>query len=117
MKAVAFRKPAVAFFRMPVLRPDIVGKARRRCDFRLLHPLSRQCNPYVDRAGSAAAISGQPEYHGDTIRGQDRVLCSHSYGEDILERLRESGFREARIESPDAELWWGLGIKVIVATK
>lgn len=58
-----------------------------------------------------------PEYHGDTIRGQGRVLCFRNYGRDILRRLRDAGFCEARLISADSTSWWGLGVEVIVATK
>lgn len=57
----------------------------------------------------------EPEYHGDVIRGQGKVLCFRNYGLDILDRLRESGFRSARFESPDRNSWWGFGTEVVVA--
>lgn len=57
----------------------------------------------------------EPEYHGDVIRGQGKVLCFRNYGLDILDRLRESGFRSARFESPDRSAWWGFGTEVVVA--
>jgi SAM-dependent methyltransferase len=69
----------------------------------------------------AALVDGElrhllePEYHGDVIRGQGKVLCFRNYGLDILDRLRESGFRSARFESPDRSSWWGFGTEVVVA--
>jgi SAM-dependent methyltransferase len=57
----------------------------------------------------------EPEYHGDVIRGHDRVLCFRNYGLDIVDRLRNSGFREAQLVSLDCSAWWGFGTKVIVA--
>ena len=57
----------------------------------------------------------EPEYHGDVIRGQGRVLCFRNYGLDILDRLRESGFRESRLVPAECGAWWGIGTKVVVA--
>ena len=34
----------------------------------------------------------EPEYHGDQIRGQGRVLAFRNYGLDITERLESCGF-------------------------
>lgn len=59
----------------------------------------------------------EPEYHGDVVRGFGKVLCYRNYGRDILERLREAGFRQARLMPPDEKAWWGLGVKVVVAEK
>jgi len=33
-----------------------------------------------------------PEYHGDRIRGQGKVLAFRNYGQDIVERLNKCGF-------------------------
>lgn len=57
----------------------------------------------------------EPEYHGDVIRGHGRVLAFRNYGLDIVDRLRESGFRDARMEPADCSAWWGFGTKVVVA--
>jgi SAM-dependent methyltransferase len=35
----------------------------------------------------------EPEYHGDRIRGQSRVLAFRNYGLDIVERLEKVGFQ------------------------
>ena len=59
----------------------------------------------------------EPEYHGDAIRGQGRVLCFRNYGRDILQRLRDIGFRESRLVPADPLSWWGLGTEIVVATK
>lgn len=56
-----------------------------------------------------------PEYHGDAIRGQGRVLVYRDYGRDIVDRLRRCGFGTAAIMDVDDSRWWGLGRKVIVA--
>lgn len=58
-----------------------------------------------------------PEYHGDAIRGQGRVLCIRNYGADILERLLGCGFDAARIEHADVVPWPGFTQRVIVAEK
>jgi SAM-dependent methyltransferase len=57
----------------------------------------------------------EPEYHGDVIRGHGRVLCFRNYGLDIVERLKQSGFRDARLEPADRSTWWGFGTKVVIA--
>lgn len=57
----------------------------------------------------------EPEYHGDVIRGHGRVLAFRNYGLDIVDRLKASGFREARLEPADRAGWWGFGTKVVVA--
>lgn len=43
-----------------------------------------------------------PEYHGDRIRGQGRVLAFRNYGRDIVDRLQAAGFaaRIERVEQP-----------------
>ena len=41
-----------------------------------------------------------PEYHGDHIRGQGRVLAYRNYGQDILDRVRGAGFSDVRIVTP-----------------
>jgi SAM-dependent methyltransferase len=41
-----------------------------------------------------------PEYHGDRIRGQGRVLAYRNYGEDILDRVRAAGFSDVRLVTP-----------------
>ena len=58
-----------------------------------------------------------PEYHGDAIRGQGRVLVYRDYGRDIIARLQRCGFSRSEIVMPDAGSWWGLGRGVIVAVK
>jgi SAM-dependent methyltransferase len=58
-----------------------------------------------------------PEYHGDAIRGQGRVLVYRDYGRDIIARLQRCGFSRSEIVMPDAGSWWGLGRDVIVAVK
>jgi SAM-dependent methyltransferase len=41
-----------------------------------------------------------PEYHGDRIRGRERVLAYRNYGLDILDRVRAAGFSDARLVTP-----------------
>ncbi len=72
----------------------------------------------VERAvleGGAIRHLLEPEYHGDVIRGHGRVLCFRNYGLDIVDRLRESGFRDVRLVPADRAGWWGFGTKVVVA--
>lgn len=45
-----------------------------------------------------------PEYHGDRIRGQGRVLAYRNYGLDILDRVRNAGFSDVRIVTPHAQV-------------
>ena len=46
-----------------------------------------------------------PEYHGDSIRGQNRVLCFRNYGRDILQRLSDADFRDTWLVPADPILW------------
>jgi SAM-dependent methyltransferase len=56
-----------------------------------------------------------PEYHGDRIRGQGRVLAYRNYGLDILDRVRAAGFADVRFATPrDRSIPWAQPI--IVAT-
>lgn len=59
---------------------------------------------------------GEPEYHGDPVRGG--VLCFHHFGWDLLSHLREAGFRDAaavRVRDPEAAV--PLGIWVLRALR
>jgi SAM-dependent methyltransferase len=56
-----------------------------------------------------------PEYHGDRIRGKDRVLAFRNYGFDITDRLRASGFQEAGIDRRFAKAFLGHGSGVVLA--
>ena len=80
--------------------------------------------PEVPITVERAVLSGgtirhllEPEYHGDVIRGQGRVLCFRNYGLDIVERLKACGFRDARLVPADGAARWGFGAKVVVAEK
>ncbi len=82
--------------------------------------------PLTDAAATverAVAVNGaiqhllEPEYHGDVVRGYGKVLCFRNYGLDIVDRLREAGFRQARLVLADDKAWWRLGVKVVVAEK
>ena len=56
-----------------------------------------------------------PEYHGDRIRGQGRVLAYRNYGLDILDRVSSQGFRDVRFVQPAHQIGrWAQPI--IVAT-
>lgn len=72
----------------------------------------------VERAvmeGGAIRHLLEPEYHGDVIRGHGRVLAFRNYGRDIVDRLRESGFRKVWLEPADRSGWWGFGTSVVIA--
>lgn len=55
------------------------------------------------------------EYHDDRIRGRGSVLVYRDYGRDIPERLRQAGFRTARIERRFERSYLGEGSGVVVA--
>ena len=55
------------------------------------------------------------EYHDDRIRGRGSVLVYRDYGQDIVQRLRASGFRAARIERSMAHAYLGEGARVMIA--
>ena len=56
-----------------------------------------------------------PEYHGDRLRGPGRVLSWRDYGGDIVARLRQAGFAEARLVPPAPGQWFGRGRTIVVA--
>jgi SAM-dependent methyltransferase len=58
-----------------------------------------------------------PEYHDDHLRGRGRVLAFRTYGLDIVDRLRDAGFREAHIDRSYCEAFFGFGRAVIVARR
>jgi SAM-dependent methyltransferase len=55
------------------------------------------------------------EYHGDRIRGRDRVLAYRNYGSDVLDRVAAQGFRDVRFARPPLAIG-GWAPAVIVAT-
>jgi SAM-dependent methyltransferase len=57
-----------------------------------------------------------PVYHGDRLTGAGTVLVYRDYGEDIVQRLRDCGFREALLHRsrPDA---FGHARTVVVASR
>jgi SAM-dependent methyltransferase len=68
----------------------------------------------VEKAGKIEHLL-PPEYHGDRIRGQGRVLVFRDYGADIVGRLRAAGFAEATIDRRCDRAFLGQGCGVIVA--
>ena len=58
-----------------------------------------------------------PEYHGDWIRGSDKVFCFRNYGRNIVSRLLNSGFETAQIYPVDGAPWWGYARPVVAAGK
>jgi len=57
-----------------------------------------------------------PEYHGDRLRGRDRVLAFRTYGRDICQRLAAAGLT-AVIEVVDDAAIAVTGQQVIIARK
>lgn len=58
-----------------------------------------------------------PVYHGDRLRGRGSVLVYRDYGLDITDRLRASGFAEARIDWRFETAFLGQGCGVVVAQR
>lgn len=58
-----------------------------------------------------------PEYHDDPLRGFGRALVYRDYGPDIVERLTECGFREARLVAPESLNPWAYTRQVVVARR
>lgn len=59
----------------------------------------------------------EPEYHGDRIRGDGKVLCFRNYGTDIVERLLRAGFSSAHLKFPELKGCFGYKRAVIVGQK
>jgi len=55
-----------------------------------------------------------PEYHGDRIRGQGKVLVFRDYGRDVIDRLRSAGFSKARFDERCASGFLGFGREVVI---
>jgi SAM-dependent methyltransferase len=70
----------------------------------------------VERGGKVEHLL-PPEYHGDRIRGQGRVLVFRDYGADIVDRLRAQGFASAVIDRRCETAFLGQGCGVIVAER
>jgi len=58
-----------------------------------------------------------PAYHGDRLRGRGQVLVYRDYGLDITDRLRASGFDDARIDWRFETAFLGQGCGVVVARR
>lgn len=58
-----------------------------------------------------------PEYHGDRIRGQGKVLVFRDYGHDLLERLRKARFGAARFDARFENAFLGFGRTVVIAER
>lgn len=56
-----------------------------------------------------------PEYHGDRYRGR-QVFCYRNHGDDIIDRLRDAGFSDARLCDPGLHLF-GHARRIVVAQK
>jgi SAM-dependent methyltransferase len=59
----------------------------------------------------------EPEYHDDHIRGAGRVLCYRNYGLDIVDRLKQVGFKDTEIILVEAPTRWGYNRRVVAAFK
>lgn len=57
------------------------------------------------------------QYHDDHIRGQGAVLCYRDYGQDIVEKLSQAGFKNTEIMLVKAPTRWGYDRRVVVARK
>ena len=82
-------------------------------------PLTK-CNETVERAVLENGMIRHilpPEYHGDRLRGQNKVLVFRDYGLDITERLQSSGFKRTEIVTPENLLLWNYERDVIVGWK
>lgn len=58
-----------------------------------------------------------PEYHDDLLSGPKTVLAYRTYGTDIVEKLKNAGFRVAEINDCAVGYLHGHGRKIIVAQK
>lgn len=58
-----------------------------------------------------------PAYHGDVIRGEDKVLVFRDYGSDIVDRLTSAGFSSAALHHVAGNPCWGLLPPVVTARK
>lgn len=58
-----------------------------------------------------------PTYHDDFIRGAGRVLVYRDYGLDIVDRLGDAGFADARVEHVADPAGFGAVARVVVARK
>lgn len=83
-------------------------------------PLS-DCEQTVERARVSADGTVEhllaPEYHGDPVGAEGRVLAFRNYGRDIVERLRAAGFQSAGIRRPGVIAPWAFARAVVVAHK
>ena len=57
------------------------------------------------------------EYHLDPLRSNKPILAFRNYGRDIVDRLKQRGFRHAEIVNPPDALVWGHVRPVVVAYK
>ena len=64
-----------------------------------------------------------PEYHGNRLRGANKVLCYRNYGQDIVARVAAAGFRNVRFyDGHDGTKskqtpWFGYGRVALAAQK
>lgn len=80
-----------------------------------LHDSERTRERFTLRGGVRVAVL-PPAYHADRYRGPT-VLVQRDYGRDLVDRLRDAGFVEARITTPASSSLFGHGRPVIVAAR
>lgn len=56
-----------------------------------------------------------PAYHLDPIREHAGILAFRDYGRDILARLRQAGFADARFHAPETAIPWIRARRIVVA--
>jgi SAM-dependent methyltransferase len=79
-----------------------------------LHDSAQTQERFALRDGARVAV--QPlAYHADRYRGAT-ILVQRDYGRDLVERLRDAGFDEARIVLPQVQLF-GHARPVVVAVR
>ena len=59
----------------------------------------------------------EPAYHDDSIRGAGKVLVFRDYGLDVLERLKNAGFKDVELVNVQDSGGFGFNREVIVARK
>jgi SAM-dependent methyltransferase len=80
-----------------------------------LHDCARTQERFALRDGARVAIL-PPAYHADRYRGAT-VLVQRDYGRDLVDRLRDAGFADARITTPPASSLFGHARPVVVAVR
>lgn len=80
-----------------------------------LHDSERTRERFALRNGVRVAVL-PPAYHADRYRGAT-ILVQRDYGRDLVDRLHDAGFVDARITTPAAASLFGHARPVVVATR